>query len=69
MKDGTPTDFGPPFGPIRVLENGRSITLTLNNVDTLYEKVQVGMIGVAEGAIVTGVVSGFQHLHRRLRHL
>ena len=57
MEDGTPTDFGPPFGPIRVLEDGKSITLTLNNVDTLYEKVQVGMIGVAEGAIVTGVVT------------
>jgi len=52
----TRTDFGPPFGPIRLIENGSGVTLTLANLDTRYDKVEVGMIGVSNASITTKVV-------------
>lgn len=55
--DETRTDFGPPFGPIRLIENGSGVTLQLDNLDTRYDKVEVGMIGVSNAAITTKVVA------------
>ena len=54
--DETRTDFGPPFGPIRLIENGSGLTLQLDNLDTRYDKVEIGMIGVSNAAISTKVV-------------
>ena len=53
----TRTDFGPPFGPIRLIENGSGLTLRLDNLDTRYDKVEIGMIGVSNAAISTKVVA------------
>lgn len=61
MEDGTPLNYGPPHGPFRVADDGGSIYLTLENLDTAFTRARIGVISSTGGAIKAFVGQDFRY--------